>query len=62
MRQREHILNLTKELESLLAELGGYEPETENKNQSPVNILTQQETISLSEKARQIMQVIETGK
>ncbi|MEE2808035.1 MAG: hypothetical protein VYB73_01875 [Verrucomicrobiota bacterium] len=62
LRQREHILNLTKELESLLAELGGYESETENKNHSSTNILTQQETVSLSKKARQIMQVIETGK
>jgi hypothetical protein len=66
LRQRIHIVNLTKELESLLAELGGHEPEIENKNkdqnQPKPKILTQEEILSLSRNARKMMQVIETGK
>ena len=64
LRQRIHIVNLTKELESLLAELGGHEPEIENKdqNQPKPKILTQEEILSLSKNARKMMQVIETGK
>ena len=64
LRQRVHIVNLTKELESLLAELGGHEPESENKDQDQPQpkILTQEETLSLSKISRQIMQIIETGK
>ena len=62
LRQRAHIVNLTKELESLLAELGGYEPETENKGRPAPKVLTQEETLSLSKRARQMLQIIETGK
>ena len=62
LRQRAHIVNLTKELESLLAELGGHEPETENKDRPAPKILTQEETLSLSKRARQMLQIIETGK
>ena len=62
LRQRAHIVNLTKELESLLAELGGHEPETEDKGQPAPKILTQEETLSLSKRARQMLRIIETGK
>ncbi len=62
LRQRAHIVNLTKELESLLAELGGHEPETENKDRPAPKVLTQEETLSLSKRARQMLQIIETGK
>jgi len=62
LRQRAHIVNLTKELESLLAELGGHKPETENKDRPAPKVLTQAETLSLSKKARQMLQIIETGK
>ena len=62
LRQRAHIVNLTKELESLLAELGGHEPETENKDRPAPKVLTQAETLSLSKRARQMLQIIETGK
>ncbi|MEC9326854.1 MAG: hypothetical protein VYC63_02990 [Verrucomicrobiota bacterium] len=62
LRQRAHIVNLTKELESLLAELGGYAPETENKDRPAPKVLTQAETLSLSKRARQMLQIIETGK
>ena len=62
LRQRAHIVNLTKELESLLAELGGYEPETENKGQLAPKVLTQEETLSLSKRVRKMLQIIETGK
>ncbi|MEC8905811.1 MAG: hypothetical protein VX407_01615 [Verrucomicrobiota bacterium] len=62
LRQRAHIVNLTKELESLLAELGGYKPETENKDRPAPKVLTQAETLSLSKRARQMLQIIETGK
>lgn len=62
LRQRAHIVNLTKELESLLAELGGHAPETENKDRPAPKVLTQAETLSLSKRARQMLQIIETGK
>ncbi|MEC7861445.1 MAG: hypothetical protein VYC70_02320 [Verrucomicrobiota bacterium] len=62
LRQRAHIVNLTKELESLLAELGGHEPETENKDRPAPKVLTQAKTLSLSKRARQMLQIIETGK
>ncbi|MEE3176111.1 MAG: hypothetical protein VX269_02015 [Verrucomicrobiota bacterium] len=62
LRQRAHIVNLTKELESLLAELGGHKPETENKDRPAPKVLTQAETLSLSKRARQMLQIIETGK
>ncbi len=64
LRQRVHIVNLTKELESLLAELGGHEPETENKDQDQPSpkVLTQEGTLSLSKAARKMMLIIETGK
>ena len=64
LRQRAHIVNLTKALESLLAELGGHEPESENKDQDQPQpkILTQEETLSLSKISRQMMEIIETGK
>ncbi len=62
LRQRAHIVNLTKELESLLAELGGHEPETENKDRPAPKVQTQEETLSLSKRARQMLQIIETGK
>ena len=64
LRQRIHIVNLTKELERLLAKPGGHEPEIENKdqNQPKPKILTQEEILSLSRNARKMMQVIETGK
>ena len=64
LRQRVHIVNLTKELEILLAEMGGHKPETENKNQDQPSpkVLTQEETLSLSKAARKMMLIIETGK
>ena len=64
LRQRAHIVNLTKELESLLAELGGHKPESENKDQDQPQpkILTQEETLSLSKISRKMMEIIETGK
>ncbi len=64
LRQRVHIVNLTKELEVLLAELGGHEPETENKDQDQPSpkVLTQEGTLSLSKAARKMMLIIETGK
>ncbi len=64
LRQRVHIVNLTKELKSLLAEMGGHKPETENKNQEQPSpkVLTQEETLSLSKAARKMMLIIETGK
>ncbi len=64
LRQRVHIVNLTKELKILLAEMGGHKPETENKNQEQPSpkVLTQEETLSLSKAARKMMLIIETGK
>ncbi len=64
LRQRVHIMNLTKELEILLAEMGGHEPETENKDQDQPSpkVLTQEETLSLSKAARKMILIIETGK
>tara|TARA_B100001250_G_scaffold413238_2_gene446733 strand:- start:480 stop:1319 length:840 start_codon:yes stop_codon:yes gene_type:complete len=64
LRQRVHIVNLTKELKILLAEMGGHKPETENKNQDQPSpkVLTQEETLSLSKAARKMMLIIETGK
>ncbi|MDP6859044.1 MAG: hypothetical protein QF426_04410 [Verrucomicrobiales bacterium] len=64
LRQRVHIVNLTKELEILLAEMGGHEPETENKDkdQPSPKVLTQEETLSLSKAARKMILIIETGK
>ncbi|MBT7983177.1 MAG: hypothetical protein HN584_11470 [Akkermansiaceae bacterium] len=64
LRQRVHIVNLTKELKILLAEMGGHKPETENKDQDqPLpKVLTQEETLSLSKAARKMMLIIETGK
>ena len=64
LRQRAHIVNLTKELKILLAEMGGHKPETENKNQDQPSpkVLTQEETLSLSKAARKMMLIIETGK
>ncbi|MEC7356856.1 MAG: hypothetical protein VYC09_00295 [Verrucomicrobiota bacterium] len=64
LRQRVHIVNLTKELEILLAEMGGHKPETENKDevQPSPKVLTQEETLSLSKAARKMILIIETGK
>lgn len=64
LRQRVHIVNLTKELKILLAEMGGHKPETENKNQDQPSpkVLTQEETLSLSKAARKMILIIETGK
>ena len=39
LRQRVHIVNLTKELKILLAEMGGHKPETENKDQDQQIVL-----------------------
>ena len=59
LRERAHLIQINKELEGILASLGGYDPESENPqtNQSP----TKEEVAGLAKKARAILSIIESA-
>ena len=58
LRERAHLIQINKELESILASLGGYDPESENPQTNPSP--TKEEVAGLAKKARAILSIIES--
>ena len=59
LRERAHLIQINKELESILASLGGYDPESENPQTTPSP--TKEEVAGLAKKARAILSIIESA-
>ena len=59
LRERAHLIQINKELESILASLGGYDPESENPQTNPSP--TKEEVAELAKKARAILSIIESA-
>ncbi|MEC8690407.1 MAG: hypothetical protein VX016_02500 [Verrucomicrobiota bacterium] len=59
LRERAHLIQINKELESILASLGGYDPESENPQTNPSP--TKEEVAGLAKKARAILSIIESA-
>ena len=59
LRERAHLIQINKELESILASLGGYDPESENLQTNPSP--TKEEVAGLAKKARAILSIIESA-
>lgn len=59
LRERAHLIQINKELESILASLGGYDPESENPQTNPSP--TKEEVAGLAKKARAIISIIESA-
>ena len=60
LRERAHLIQINKDLESLLASLGGHDPESENPQ--PKIIPTKEGVAELAKKARAILTIIESPK
>ena len=60
LRERAHLIQINKDLESLLASLGGHDPESENPQ--PKIIPTKEDVAELAKKARAILTIIESTK
>ena len=60
LRERAHLIQINKDLESLLASLGGHDPESENPQ--PKIIPTKEDVAELAKKARAILTIIESSK
>ena len=60
LRERAHLIQINKDLESLLASLGGHDPESENPQ--PKIIPTKEDVGELAKKARAILAIIESSK
>ena len=60
LRERAHLIQINKDLESLLASLGGHDPESENSQ--PKIIPTKEDVAELAKKARAILAIIESSK
>ena len=60
LRERAHLIQINKDLESLLASLGGHDPESENPQ--PKKIPTKEDVSELAKKARAILAIIESSK
>ena len=60
LRERAHLIQINKDLESLLASLGGHDPESENPQ--PKIIPTKEDVAELVKKARAILATIESSK
>jgi len=60
LRERAHLIQINKDLESMLASLGGHDPESENPQ--PKIILTKEDVAELAKKARAILAIIESSK
>ena len=60
LRERAHLIQINKDLESLLASLGGHDPESENPQ--PKIIPTKEDVAELAKKARAILAIIESTK
>ena len=60
LRERAHLIQINKDLESLLASLGGHDPESENPQ--PKIIPTKEDVAQLAKKARAILAIIESSK
>ena len=60
LRERAHLIQINKDLESLLASLGGHDPESENPQ--PKIIPTKEDVAELAKKARAILAIIESPK
>ena len=60
LRERAHLIQINKDLESLLASLGGHDPESENPQ--PNIIPTKEDVAELAKKARAILAIIESTK
>ena len=60
LRERAHLIQINKDLESLLASLGGHDPESENPQ--PKIIPTYEDVAELAKKARAILAIIESSK
>ncbi len=60
LRERAHLIQINKDLESLLASLGGHDPESENPQ--PKIIPTKEGVAELAKKARAILAIIESSK
>ena len=59
LRERAHLIQINKELEGILASLGGYDPESENSQTNPSP--TKEEVAGLAKKARAILSIIESA-
>ena len=60
LRERAHLIQINKDLESLLASLGGHDPESENPQ--PKIIPTKEDVAELAKKPRAILAIIESSK
>ena len=60
LRERAHLIQINKDLESLLASLGGHDSESENPQ--PKIIPTKEDVAELAKKARAILAIIESSK
>ena len=60
LRERAHLIQINKDLESMLASLGGHDPESENPQ--PEIIPTKEDVAELAKKARAILAIIESSK
>ena len=60
LRERAHLIQINNDLESLLASLGGHDPESENPQ--PKIIPTKEDVAELAKKARAILAIIESSK
>ena len=60
LRERAHLIQINKDLESLLASLGGHDSESENPQ--PKIIPTKEDVAELAKKARAILAIIESTK
>ena len=60
LRERAHLIQINKDLESMLASLGGHDPESENPQ--PEIIPTKEDVAELAKKARAILATIESSK
>ncbi len=60
LRERAHLIQINKDLESLLASLGGHDPESESPQ--PKIIPTKEDVAELAKKARAILAIIESSK
>ena len=60
LRERAHLIQINKDLESLLASLGGHDPESENPQ--PKIIPTKEDVAELAKKARAILAIIASSK
>ena len=59
LRERAHLIQINKELESILASLGGYDHESENPQTNPSP--TKEDVAGLAKKARAILSIIESA-